>query len=166
MKKQTLAVMLALSLAPAAFAQSAATQPPPDQQQQQQRAQHLAEHAHRLAQKLGLDASAAQRFQQTFADFATRRQALHQQLRSANQTLRAAAQGDANAAKQVNATIDQLRSLRSQRVQMQDDLFNQLANGLSDQQKATLVLMLEHGQMGGRFGPHGQGHWQQPAQNP
>jgi Spy/CpxP family protein refolding chaperone len=165
MRTRLLAAVLALSLVPAAFAQSA---PPADtaaqtEQREQRREQRLAQRAERLAQKLGLDASAAARFQQSFEDFARRRKALREQTRSARQTLRAAAQGDAAAQGQVEAALGQLRSVRSQLNALRDGLYDQLSQGLNPQQKAQLLLMLQHHGKRGRFGHRHPGMGAPPA---
>lgn len=154
MRTRLLAAVLALSLAPAAFAQSA---PPADaaarvQQREQRREQRLAQRAERLAQKLGLDATAAARFQQSFEDFASRRKALREQTRSARQTLRAAARGDSAAQGQLDAALGQLRSARSQLNALRDGLFDELSQGLNPQQKAQLLLSFQHHGKRGRFG--------------
>lgn len=166
MKPRLLAALLALSFAPAAFAQAAAPQKGEPAAWQQRHEQHLAQRADRLAQKLGLDATAAARFKASFEDFAQKRKALGEKLKAANQTLRAAAQGDSTAGTQVEGAIGQLRSLRSQMMQLEDGLFDQLSNGLNQQQKAKLVLSLErakHGRFG--HGP-GRGHFGPPGQPP
>jgi|GEM_PF-4828148 len=165
MKSRILAVLLALSLAPAAFAQSAA---PPQQDQaarQQRHEAHLTQRADRLAQKLGLDAAAATRFKASFEDFSQRAQGLRGQLKTARQTLRAAAKGDSTAGTQVEAAIGTLRSVRSQMTQLEDKLFDQLSNGLNQQQKAQLVLSIGHHGKRGHFG-HRRGGFGPPPRTP
>jgi hypothetical protein len=165
MRTRLLAAVLALSFVPAAFAQSA---PPADataqaQQREQRQELRMAQRANRLAQKLGLDTAAAARFQQSFEDFASRRKALRQQSRAARQTLRAAARGDGAAQGQVEAALGELRSVRSQLTALRDGLFDQLSNGLNPQQKAQLVLALQHHGKRGHFGRHHRGMGAPPA---
>ena len=164
MHKLLLAAMLAV--APVALAQSqvapAAAQGPQAEQVQQR----IARRAAKLGEALGLDAAGVQRFQSAFENFVSQRRALHQQLRGVAQTLRTAAQGDATAQGQVDAALDQARSIRQQQAQLRDQLFADLSSGLAPQQKAKLALMLTHrhrfGQRG--FGARGFGRWQRQGQ--
>ena len=153
-------LVAALALSTAAFAQA---QPQDNNQdaRAQRREQMIQLRASRIAERLGLDQAGAQRLQQTFESFAQRRQDLHQQMKAQIQILRAAANGDATAAGQVDGAIDQLEQLRQQQFQLQQDTFNAISQGLSPAQKAKLVFALRP--MGGRghFGKHAWRGWQQ-----
>jgi hypothetical protein len=158
MKKMIVGALLALSATAFAQPPAGANQDPAAWQQRME--QHRAQRATKLAEKLGLDASAAQRFQSIFDDMASKRKALFGQVKSANQTLRAAANGDQAAGAKVNDAVQQLRSVRAQMTQLQDELFDKLSNGLNDQQRAKLALMIERQGMHKRFGHkghHGRG---------
>jgi len=164
MKKLTLMLALAPALALAAPQQSAQqrgqdTGDNPARQEQVQKRMRLARTLG-LAEALDLDEAGALKMRDLIAKYDDRRAPLRKQVRDSVRILRDAAQGDQAAAGNVDAAIKNLRGAHSQLQGLNEELFQQMTQGLSPQKKARAALFLA------RFREretrmvrmHGQGH--------
>lgn len=97
-----------------------------------------------LADALGLDVQTAMQLDARMASFDARRQPIHTQLRESHKILKAAAQGDAAAAKQVDGAIDQAFKARAQLQQLDREMIDQVSEGMPPQEKAKFVVFLAH----------------------
>ena len=116
-----------------------------------------------LAEAMELDDAATLKLRQTVAQWDAQRAPLRQQTFDQAQVLRRAAKGDTTAYGQVDQTIQKLISLRAQMHQIDQQMFQQLSQGLPPQKKARLALAIARfreatrGMMrGGRGGPRGE----------
>ena len=116
-----------------------------------------------LAEALELDDAATLKLRQTIAQWDARRAPLRQQMFEQAQVLRRAAKGDTTAYGQVDQAIQKVISLRTQIHQVDEQMFQQLSQGLPPQKKARLALAIARfkettrGMMhGGRGGARGE----------
>ena len=116
-----------------------------------------------LAEALELDDAATLKLKQTVAQWDAQRAPLRQQMFDQAQVLRRAAKGDTTAYGQVDQAIQKIIAVRSQLHQIDQQLFQQLSQGLPPQKKAKLALAIarlhetSRGMMrGGRGGPRGE----------
>ena len=116
-----------------------------------------------LAEALELDDAATLKLRQSIAQWDAQRAPLRQQMFDQAQVLRRAAKGDTTAYGQVDQAIQKIISLRTQMHQVDQQMFQQLSQGLPPQKKAKLALAIARfkettrGMMhGGRGGPRGE----------
>lgn len=116
-----------------------------------------------LAEALELDDAATLKLRQTIAQWDAQRAPLRQQMFEQAQVLRRAAKGDTTAYGQVDQAIQKVISLRTQIHQVDQQMFQQLSQGLPPQKKARLALAIARfkettrGMMhGGRGGARGE----------
>jgi len=116
-----------------------------------------------LAEALELDDAATLKLRQTIAQWDAQRAPLRQQMFDQAQVLRRAAKGDTTAYGQVDQAIQKVITLRTQIHQVDQQMFQQLSQGLPPQKKARLALAIARfkettrGMMhGGRGGPRGE----------
>src|SRR5262249_7411928 len=95
-----------------------------------------------LAEALELDDAATLKLRQTIAQWDAQRAPLRQQMFDQAQVLRRAAKGDTTAYGQVDQAIQKVISLRSQIHQVDQQMFQQLSQGLPPQKKARLALAI------------------------
>jgi len=95
-----------------------------------------------LAEALELDDAATLKLRQTIAQWDAQRAPLRQQMFDQAQVLRRAAKGDTTAYGQVDQAIQKVISLRSQIHQVDQQMFQQLSQGLPPQKKAKLALAI------------------------
>ena len=145
MKKLTLMLALAPALALAAQQQSAQQRGQdgdnPARQEQVQKRMRLARTLG-LAEALDFDEAGALKMRDLIAKYDDRRTPLRKQVRDAVRTLRDAAQGDQTAAGNVDAAIKNLRGARAQLQGLNEELFQQMTQGLSPQKKARAAIFL------------------------
>src|SRR5262249_15050268 len=92
-----------------------------------------------LSEALELDDAGTLKLRQTIAQWDAQRAPLRQQMFDQAQVLRRAAKGDTTAYGQVDQAIQKIISLRSQMHQIDQQMFQQLSQGLSPQKKAKLA---------------------------
>lgn len=116
-----------------------------------------------LAEALELDDAGTLKLRQTIAQWDAQRAPLRQQMFDQAQVLRRAAKGDTTAYGQVDQAIQKVITLRTQIHQIDQQMFQQLSQGLPPQKKARLALAIARfkettrGMMhGGRGGPRGE----------
>jgi hypothetical protein len=166
MRQVILTALLAMS--PAAFAQ--AQQAAPQQAAPQNEAtgsEHGSEHGmdsaqmekmkaerlQRVSDALNLDAAGKAKVKTQLDNFHVQNKPLFDKMKSDMDTIHAASTGDTAAAAKVSATITDLRSVRTQLMKHHDALFDQIAKGRTNEEKAKLVLAfmpehMEHAPMG------------------
>src|SRR5215468_2709689 len=130
-------------------------------EQMDQRAQMMV--TLQLAEALELDDAATLKLRQTVAQWDSQRAPLRQQMSDQAQVLRRAAKGDTTAYGQVDSAIQKIIDLRAQMHQVDQQMFQQLSQGLPPQKKARLALAIARfrettrGMMhGGRGGTRGE----------
>jgi hypothetical protein len=158
MKKLALVLTLAPALALAQASGAAAPPPgkgpppgraqgagaPPDDAtrlQRQQKRMRLAATLG-LAEALDLDDAGALRVRDVLARYGEKRQPIQRQIRDSVRTLRDAAQGDTAAGAQVDAALKRLQDARAQRQALDQEMLQQLTQGLSPDKKARAALFL------------------------
>jgi len=116
-----------------------------------------------LSEALELDDAATLKLRQTIAQWDAQRAPLRQQMFDQAQVLRRAAKGDTTAYGQVDQAIQKVITLRTQIHQVDQQMFQQLSQGLPPQKKARLALAIARfkettrGMMhGGRGGARGE----------
>lgn len=116
-----------------------------------------------LAEALELDDAGTLKLRQSIAQWDAQRAPLRQQMFDQAQVLRRAAKGDTTAYGQVDQAIQKVISLRTQIHQVDQQMFQQLSQGLPPQKKARLALAIARfkettrGMMhGGRGGARGE----------
>jgi hypothetical protein len=116
-----------------------------------------------LAEALELDDAGTLKLRQSIAQWDAQRAPLRQQMFDQAQVLRRAAKGDTTAYGQVDQAIQKIISLRAQMHQIDQQMFQQLSQGLPPQKKAKLALAIARfkettrGMMhGGRGGARGE----------
>ena len=116
-----------------------------------------------LAEALELDDAGTLKLRQSVAQWDAQRAPLRQQMFDQAQVLRRAAKGDTTAYGQVDQAIQKIISLRTQMHQVDQQMFQQLSQGLPPQRKARLALAIARfkettrGMMhGGRGGARGE----------
>ena len=116
-----------------------------------------------LAEALELDDAATLKLRQSIAQWDAQRAPLRQQMFEQAQVLRRAAKGDTTAYGQVDQAIQKVITLRTQIHQVDQQMFQQLSQGLTPQKKAKLALAIARfkettrGMMrGGRGGARGE----------
>ena len=95
-----------------------------------------------LAEALELDDAATLKLRQTIAQWDAQRAPLRQQMFDQAQVLRRAAKGDTTAYGQVDQAIQKVITLRTQIHQVDQQMFQQLSQGLPPQKKARLALAI------------------------
>jgi hypothetical protein len=108
-----------------------------------------------LAEALDLDAEQALKLGQTISKFDERRVAAHQQMRTAREVLRRAAQGEKVAPADVDQAIQRSLDARAQLQAVDRDTVAAVTKDLTPEKKARAVLFLSKFQR--RFGPPGMG---------
>jgi Spy/CpxP family protein refolding chaperone len=122
-----------------------------------------------LAEALDLSDAEALRMDAVLRPYDEQRKPLERQVHQAMGTLRKAADGDAQAAAQVDTATQNLLDARSQLAAIDREMFNALAQGKTPQQKAKLALFLAHFQeelRGLRQMLRGPGHPPGPREMP
>ncbi len=174
MKKLVTALVMSLSLA-ALAAPPALKGPPPaaargegheGHEGREGRGEKFAQRAHLAAvvgisEALELSEADALKLGEKLKAFEARRQPLRQQMHEAMQTVKAAADNDAEALPKVDQAVQQVLDGRAQMAALDKELFNSLAQGQSPQKKAKLALFLAHFRQGMREGA--QGHEGRPG---
>jgi hypothetical protein len=155
-------------LAVAGAAQAAGNKKGADPAAAEARAGQLDSHAQmmmtlQLAEALELDDAATLKLRQTIAQWDAQRAPMRRQMFEQAQVLRRAAKGDTTAYGQVDQAIQKVISLRTQIHQVDQQMFQQLSQGLPPQKKARLALAIARfkettrGMMrGGRGGARGE----------
>lgn len=145
LKALSSALLLGLTLAPAAFAHPAQ---PPASQVDLERMQLRFERKVRLMRllaitdALNLSDAAALQLDQLMAKYDLRKRPLQEKIIQGVQVLRRAARGDATADTQVDATLNAMVQARSQLHAIEFQMFQEIAKGLSPQQRAKLALAM------------------------
>jgi translation initiation factor 2B subunit (eIF-2B alpha/beta/delta family) len=138
MKTFRLALMTLTLLPTLALAQ------PPD-------ADESAEHAEKqtrmmrvvgLAEELELNETQALKMADTMRQFDERRRPLMEQVRESAQVLRRAAEGDASAQSQVDASVQRIFDARTQLTVLDRDMFQALSKELTPQKRAQLAIFM------------------------
>jgi Spy/CpxP family protein refolding chaperone len=111
----------------------------------------------RMAQALKLDPVQTQKVTTAMQPFIARQKAIREQVKSARQTLRAAAEGDQSAFAKVDSAEQQLLDARAAKLAIQREMIQTVGQGLTPQQRAKLDLFIsrDHGRMHGRHGKWG-----------
>lgn len=140
MRKLTLLAVLLPALA------AAATQPAPNADRGP-RADRMQKHmrlarAIGLAEALDLDDAAALRVRDVLARYDEKRAPLREQARASLRVLRDAAHGDQAAAGQVDASLQRVREARTKLQQLDVQMLDELAKGLTPERKARAALFL------------------------
>lgn len=150
---------------------------PPRDADRAERAEHMQKRmrlarAMALAEALDLDDAAALRTRDVLARYDEKRAPLRAQARDALRVVRDAAHGDQAAAAQVDAALQRARDARAKLQQLDAQMLDEVAKGLTPERKARAAMILarfhgphhmagfrgregcggKHG-MGGRFGP-------------
>lgn len=145
LKALSIALLAALTLAPAAFAQP---QGGPPSQAELERMQQRFERKARLVRllaitdALNLSDQAALQLDQLMAKYDVRRRPLQRQIMDGVQVLRRAARGDATAYGEVDSTLQKMVQARTQLHAIDFQMFQEIAKGLSPQQRAKLALAM------------------------
>jgi hypothetical protein len=135
---KTWMVLGMLSLAGAAQAAAPKKADAPATPEQEQRAQMMV--TLELAEALELDDAGTLKLRQTVGQWSAQRAPLRQQVMDQAQVLRRAAKGDTTAYGQVDQAIQKIIDVRGQMHQLDQKLFQQLAQGQTPQKKAKLAL--------------------------
>ncbi len=163
MKTWMVVGLLALAGVAQAGPKGAGAAPTPAQREEwDQRAQMMV--TMQLAEAMGLDDAGTLKLKQTVAQWDAQRRPIRQQMFEQVQVLRRAANGDTTAFSQVDQSIQKVIALRAQMQQIDQQMFQQLSQGLQPQAKAKLALAIARlpgtmrGMMhpGGRGGPRGE----------
>jgi hypothetical protein len=146
---KTLGGWISLMLCTAAWAGPADRQAPavstqgaPRGERMQQRMRTM--RAVGIAEALDLDTPEALRLDAAMRPFDDRRRPLQKQIHDAMQTLRKAAEGDAQALAQVDGATARVLEARAQMAAIDRDMFATLSQGRTPQQRARLALFLAH----------------------
>jgi hypothetical protein len=115
-----------------------------------------------IAEALELSEADALKMSEKLKTVEDRRQPVRQAMHQAMRAVKAAADGDASALREVDANILTVLDGRAQMAAMDKELFGLLSKDLSAEKKAKLALVLarlgqEHGLRGGRGGRGGLG---------
>jgi hypothetical protein len=97
-----------------------------------------------IAEALDLDTADALRLDAAMRPFDDRRRPLQKQLHDAMQTLRRAAEGEAQALPQVDAATARVLDTRAQMAAIDREMFAALSQSRTPQQRARLALFLAH----------------------
>jgi Spy/CpxP family protein refolding chaperone len=95
-----------------------------------------------LAEALDLDDAAALRVRDVLARYDEKRAPLREQARASLRILRDAAHGDQAAAGQVDASLQRVREARNKLQQLDVQMLDELAKGLTPERKARAALFL------------------------
>ena len=166
MKKLIAALIVAFPMAAFAAEPPAQNPPPPQQQgggpnpemhermQRRMRTALLLE----ITEALNLSDQEALKVRDVIDRVAAKRQPLQQKVMQAAKTVRAAAEGEAAALQQVDSAINLIFDTRAQIQQLDREAYNEVARGLSPQQRAKLAIVFARFHQGGRgMGGRGMG---------
>ena len=93
-----------------------------------------------LAEALELTEADALRMSQIIQSFQQRRRPLQEQVSEAAKIVKRAADGDSSAVAQVDTALNQMFMARTQIIQLNQELFNTLGQGLTPQQRAKMAI--------------------------
>ena len=156
MKMHALGLAVLMCTAAGAVAQTAGTAPPSAGSWKEQRAERKEERREERIQAiktaLQVDGDGAAKVDQLLSASQENRKALHAEMKERFNLVRRAAGGDATAMAQVDPAVQKLRADRAQLGTLNDQLYDQLAQGRTPQQRAALVIAMagfgEHAQSG------------------